>query len=46
MGKYTKKLKEMSPLEQIRHNGRILAAVRETRPPQAPYGVHVGYRKR
>ena len=41
-----KKKKPISPLEQIRLNGRILHAVRESLPAKVPYGLHPAYRKR
>ena len=44
--RYRDRIKDMSPLEQIRYHGKILHAVRETRVTPAPYGVHHAYRKR
>ena len=44
--RYRDKIQDLSPLEQIRHHGKILHAVRETRVTPAPYGVHHACRKR
>ncbi len=38
--------KPLSPLDLARRLSANLHAVRETKPPAAPYGVHHGYRKR
>ena len=45
-GRYRDKIRDLTPLEQIRHHGKILHAVRETRVTPAPYGVHHAYRNR